>query len=96
MFVVGHQQEVRCGMPHYLIRRRATKGRGLIWNVTTDEGIYGDYLSEDSALLDAIDAAQEAGEAGHPAQVLTHGIDGIESVRWTYGDPYPYPYRLHG
>ena len=45
---------------------------------------------------DAVDAAQEAGEAGRPAQVLTHGIDGTDAVRWSYGDPYPYPYRLHG
>lgn len=77
-------------MRHYLIRRRATKRRGIIWNVTTDDGVYGDYLNEDSAILDAVDAAQEAGEAGNPTQVLTHGIDGTDAVTWTYGDPYPY------
>ena len=65
-------------MQRYLIRRRLAYGRGSIWNVTTDDGVYGDYLSEDSAVLDAVDAAQEAGEAGHPAQVLTHGIDGTD------------------
>ena len=79
-------------MERYLIRGRQIKGRGVIWNVITDNGVYGDYLSEHAALLDAVDAAQEVGEAGHPAQVLTQGIDGRDSVRWTYGDPYPADY----
>lgn len=83
-------------MQQYLIRRRTTTGRGATWSVTTDDRVYGDYLSEDAALLDAVDAAQEAGEAGHPAQVLARGNGGTDLVKWTYGDPYPYPYRLHG
>ena len=83
-------------MLHYLIRRRTRSGRAATWNVTTDDGVYGDYLSEEAALEDAVDAAQEAGEAGRPAQVLTRGSGGTDSVAWTYGDPYPYPYRLHG
>ncbi len=76
-------------MHQYLIRKRVTQGHRAIWNVTTDDGVYGDYLSEHAALLDAVDAAQEAGEAGHPAEVLTRGKGGIDSVTWTYGDPYP-------
>jgi hypothetical protein len=52
---------------------------------------------EDAAvLLNAVDAVRKAGEAGRPAQTLTHGINATDAVRWSGGDPYPYPYRLHG
>jgi hypothetical protein len=77
----------------YMVCRHVRNGRPVFWDVTIDNGLYGDYLSEYAALLDAVDVAQEAGEAG---QVLTHGIDGPDIVRWSYGDPYPYSYRLHG
>ena len=84
-------------MQRYMIRRHVRNGDLAFWRVTTDDGVYGDYVSENAALQGAVEAAQEAGEAGHPAQeVLTHGIDGTGAVRWGYGDPYPYPYRLHG
>jgi hypothetical protein len=83
-------------MQQYMIRGHARNGYLAFWNVTTDDGVYGDYLSENAALLDAVDAAQETGEAGHPAQVVTHGLDGTDAVRWGYGDLYPYSDRLHG
>jgi hypothetical protein len=66
-------------MQQYMIRGHARNGYLAFWNVTTDDGVYGDYLSENAALLDAVDAAQET---GHPAQVLIHGLDGTDAVRW--------------
>ena len=76
-------------MQRYIIRMRQRRSHH-VWNVTSDDGPWGVYLSEYAALLDAIDAAQEGGEMGHPAQVLVHGKDGSDVIRWTYGDPYPY------
>jgi len=77
----------------YMVCRHVRDGRDVFWDVTTDSGWYSDHVSENAALSDAVDVAQEAGEAG---QVLTPGSDGPDTVRWSYGDPYPYPYRLHG
>jgi len=39
------------------------------WVVRIDDRIYGDYLDKEQALLDAIDAAKDAREAGGEAQV---------------------------
>jgi hypothetical protein len=43
-------------MQQYMIRGHARNGYLAFWNVTTDDGVYGDYLSENAALLDAVDA----------------------------------------
>jgi len=39
------------------------------WVVRIDDRIYGNYLDKEQALLDAIDAATDAREAGGEAQV---------------------------
>ncbi len=39
------------------------------WIVQRDGQIYGDYLDRQQALLDAVDAAKDAAEAGHDVQV---------------------------
>jgi hypothetical protein len=45
------------------------RGRQARWVVTLGSAIYGAYLDKEQALLDAVDAAREALQAGHEAQV---------------------------
>jgi hypothetical protein len=48
------------------------------------------YATQADAMRAAVDAAHEAGRAGHDAQVLVQGRDGKWQTEWTYGrDPYP-------
>jgi hypothetical protein len=44
-------------------------GRSARWVVRRDNAIYGAYLDEEQARLDAIDAARDAQQAGCEAQV---------------------------
>ena len=39
------------------------------WVVLLGDGLYGEYADRDQALLDAIDAAQDARDTGHEAEV---------------------------
>jgi hypothetical protein len=48
----------------YLVTRRRSAGGRPRWMVEIDGRIYGEYRSEEDALLDAIDLANEAGEQG--------------------------------
>jgi hypothetical protein len=45
------------------------RGRQARWVVTLGNAVYGAYLDKEQALLDAVDAARDALEAGHEAQV---------------------------
>jgi hypothetical protein len=45
------------------------RGREARWVVTLGNSIYGAYLDREQALLDAVDAARDALQAGHEAQV---------------------------
>ena len=45
------------------------RGRSAQWVVRRNNAIYGVYLDEEQALLDAIDAARDAQQAGCEAQV---------------------------
>ena len=45
------------------------RGRDLRWVVRLDNAIYGAYLDKEQALLDAVDAARDALQGGHEAQV---------------------------
>jgi hypothetical protein len=49
--------------------RVCQQGRDLHWVVTLDDATYGDYLDKEQALLDAVDAARDAMQLGHQAQV---------------------------
>jgi hypothetical protein len=49
--------------------RVSRRGRRARWVVTVGDSIYGAYLDKEQALLDAIDAAQDALHAGCDAQV---------------------------
>lgn len=45
------------------------RGREERWVVTLGDSLYGAYLDREQALLDAVDAARDALQAGHEAQV---------------------------
>ena len=45
------------------------RGRQVRWFVTIGDSIYGAYLDKEQALLDAVDAARDALQAGREAQV---------------------------
>ncbi|HXC89816.1 MAG TPA: hypothetical protein VNV18_06585 [Stellaceae bacterium] len=45
------------------------RGREARWVVTLGNTVYGAYLDKEQALLDAVDAARDALQAGHQAQV---------------------------
>ncbi len=45
------------------------RGRQARWVVTLGNAVYGAYLDKEQALLDAVDAARDALQAGHEAQV---------------------------
>jgi antirestriction protein len=73
-----------------VVRRGGPKSRTARWSVHESDEVYGEYMSEYAALLDAIDAAQEAGERGDAAEVAVREEGDQDVVRWTYGqDAYP-------
>jgi hypothetical protein len=45
------------------------RGRHPRWVVTIGNSLYGAYLDKEQALLDAVDAARDAVQAGYEAQV---------------------------
>jgi hypothetical protein len=45
------------------------RGRNPQWLVTIGNSFYGAYLDKEQALLDAVDAARDAVQAGYQAQV---------------------------
>ena len=44
-------------------------GSDAQWTVRKDDALYGDYLDGEQARLDAVEAAQDALQTGHEAQV---------------------------
>lgn len=49
--------------------RVCRRGHPARWVVTVGDSIYGAYLDKEQALLDAVDAARDALQAGCDAQV---------------------------
>jgi hypothetical protein len=49
--------------------RVCRQGREARWVVTLGDAVYGAYLDKEQALLDAVDAARDAMQAGCEAQV---------------------------
>lgn len=45
------------------------RGRDARWIVRLGNAVYGAYLDEEQALLDAVDAARDARQCGREAQV---------------------------
>ena len=52
-----------------MIFHLSRNGAAATWMVLIEGQPYGDYLDKDQALMDAIDAAREAREAGRTAEV---------------------------
>ena len=52
-----------------MLFRVCRKGSPAKWTVVVEGQSYGEYLDKDQALIDAIEAAKEACEAGTPAEV---------------------------
>jgi hypothetical protein len=50
------------------------------WIVTLGNTIYGVYIDKEQAVLDAVDAARDAREAGHEAQVWIRERSGLSRV----------------
>jgi len=50
-------------------------GRGRYWEVLLDGRLYGRYLGREEAILDVLDAAEDARYSGHAAEVI--GTDAI-------------------
>ena len=46
------------------------QGRDMRWVVRLDNTTYGAYLDKEQAMLDALDAARDARQAGHEARVF--------------------------
>jgi hypothetical protein len=55
------------------------RGRESRWIVTLGNSIYGEYLDKEQALLDAVDAARDALQAGCDAEVWIS--DGTTAAR---------------
>ena len=49
--------------------RVCRQGRQARWVVTVGKAVYGAYLDQEQALLDAVDAARDAIQRGREAQV---------------------------
>jgi hypothetical protein len=49
--------------------RICRRGREARWVVTLGTAVYGAYLDQEQALLDAVDAARDAIQRGREAQV---------------------------
>ena len=52
-----------------MLFRFCRKGSPAKWIVLVEGQPYGEYLDKDQALIDAVEAAKEAWEAGNPAEV---------------------------
>ena len=60
------------------------------WKISHDGRNYGPYLSRQSAILAAIDAADRSQSQIFPARVLVESrVLGKMQVEWTHGDPHP-------
>jgi len=60
--------------------RVCRQGRQARWVVTVGKGIYGAYLDQQQALLDAVDAARDAIQRGGEAQVWLQDRGGASRI----------------
>jgi hypothetical protein len=56
--------------------------RAASWALHDGNVVYPGYLSEDDALMDALDAAQMAGELGIPVEIVIHRLS-VEDMVFT-------------
>jgi hypothetical protein len=52
-----------------MLFRVSRQGAATRWVVLLGDRLYGEYADKDQALMDAIDAAQDARESGQEAEV---------------------------
>jgi hypothetical protein len=55
------------------------------WTIEIDGRVYGEYRSEEDALLDAIDLANEAGQQGVQAEAARCSSGGECRIAWVFG-----------
>lgn len=53
------------------------------WIVRRGDEPYGEYLSESAAILDALEAAQDAGSCGDEAHVVVEEPSGGSRLEWS-------------
>jgi hypothetical protein len=61
------------------------------WIVQRGGEAYGEYLSEAAAILDAVEAAQDAGARGDEAHVVVNDAAGLARVEWSSLAALPIP-----
>ena len=66
-------------------------GRTPRWIVRKGGEVYGEYLSEAAAILDAVEAAQDAGARGDEAHVVVNDAAGRVRVEWSSLAALPIP-----
>jgi hypothetical protein len=69
----------------YLVARRRSAGGRPRWTVEIDGRVYGEYCTEEEALLDAIDLANEAGQQGMMAEAARRSSGGECRTAWVFG-----------
>jgi hypothetical protein len=60
--------------------RICRQGRQARWVVTIGRAVYGAYLDQEQALLDAVDAARDAIQRGGKAQVWLQERSGVSRI----------------
>ena len=60
--------------------RICRQGRKERWVVTVGVAVYGAYLDQEQAVLDAVDAARDAIQQGGEAQVWLQGHSGASRI----------------
>jgi len=69
----------------YLVTRHRSAGDRSRWTIEIDGRVYGEYRSEEDALLDAIDLANEAGQQGAEAEAVRCSSGGECRTAWVFG-----------
>jgi hypothetical protein len=66
----------------YVCRAMIDGDEPMRWLVRKGEEPYGEYLTENAALLDAVEAAQDAGSRGREAEVMVEDSEGRTRLAW--------------
>jgi hypothetical protein len=67
----------------YVCRAAADGVETARWLVRRGDTPYGEYLDESAAILDAVEAAQDAGSCAGGAEVMVEGADGHTRLAWS-------------
>jgi hypothetical protein len=75
-------KETRMADERFVVVRAECTGE-MRWLVRKGGETYGEYLSEDCAVADALEAAQDARLRGAAAQVLVEDASGAPRLQWS-------------